>query len=160
MKTNYITLMITLLAIGFLSCDENEELPDFLNGTAFGILLNVDVTAGNEVFIADINTSTVSFDVSYDDGERPVQSIVVRKYFVTADGTASDKVEQMTVTASPATVTLSISDLVGGISGLDIDDIAAGDSFRIEFVTNYVDGLVVDNYGTGVNPNFSVAFMD
>ena len=160
MKMNYISLIITCLVIGFLSCDENEELPDFLNGTAFGILLNVDVTAGNEVVIADINTSMVSFDVSYDDTERPVQSIVVRKSFVTADGTASDKVEQIMVTASPANVSLSISDLVSGISGLDINDISAGDSFRIEFVTNYVDGLVVDNYGTGVNPNFNVAFMD
>ncbi len=151
--------MIALLATSFGSCDENEELPDFLNGTEFGILLLVDVTTGNEIVLADVNTAMVSFDVSYDDSQRPVESIVVQKFFVAADGTTSDKVVQMTVTA-PSSATLSVTDLVSGISGLNIDDIAAGDSFRIEFITNYVDGLVVDNYGTGVNPNFSVTFTD
>jgi len=143
------------MAFVFVSCDEDEELPEFLDGTEFGILLIVDVTSGSEIALADINTASVAFDISYDDSERSVASIVVQKTYVAADGTSSDKVDQMMVT-SPSSVTLSVSDLVSGITNLSITDIAAGDSFSIEFITNYSDGFVVDKYGTGVNPNFSV----
>ncbi len=160
MKTRYITLVIALVAICFVSCDEDEELPEFLDGTEFGILLQVDVTSGTDIILSDISSSDISFDVTYDDTKRPVTSIVVQKSFIAADGTASEKVEQMTVTTSPASATLSISDLVSGISGLAVGDIADGDSFSINFITNYADGLVVDNYGTGVNPNFSVVFTE
>jgi len=158
MKTRYITLILALMAFVFVSCDEDEELPEFLDGTEFGILLIVDVTSGSEIVLANINTASVAFDISYDDSERSVTSIVVQKTYVAADGTSSDTVDQMTVT-SPSSATLSISDLVSGISGLDIGDIAAGDSFSINFITNYADGFVVDKYGTGVNPNFSVTII-
>jgi hypothetical protein len=158
MKTRYTSLLITLLTLGGMSCNENEQLPEFLKGTELGILLIVNVTSGNEILVSDINSSNVVFDISYEDAKRPVQSIVVYKTFVPATGTASAKVEQMTVT-SPSSVSLSVSDLVSGIPGLSIGDIVSGDSFRIEFTTNYADGFVVDNYGTGVNPNFSVTFI-
>lgn len=159
MKTRYITLILALMAFVFVSCDEDEELPGFLDGTEFGILLRVDVT-GSDILLTDVNTASVNLDVTYDDTERPVTSIVVQKSFIAADGTTSESVEQMTVTTSPASISLSISDLVSGISGLTVADIAAGDSFSVNFITNYADGLVVDNYGTGVNPNFMVTFAD
>ena len=157
MKTRYTSLLIVLFTLGGMSCNENDQLPKFLEGTELGILLTANVTSGSEILIVDINTSNVVFDVGYEDAKRPVQSIVIYKTFVPASGTASVKVEQMTLT-SPSNVSLSVSDLVSGISGLSIGDIVSGDSFRIEFTTNYADGFVVDNYGTGVNPNFSVTF--
>jgi hypothetical protein len=157
MKTRYTSLLIVLFTLGGMSCNENDQLPEFLNGTELGILLVANVTSGEEILVSEINSSNVVFDISYEDAKRPVQSIVIYKTFVPATGTASAKVEQMTLT-SPSNVSLSVSDLVSGIPGLSIGDIVSGDSFRIEFTTNYTDGFVVDNYGTGVNPNFSVTF--
>ena len=157
MKNRYIALVLALLTLAFGSCNEDEELPSFLDGTQFGILLRVNVT-GKDVVVANVNTASVVMDITYEDTERPVSSIVVQKSFTPAGGTASAKVEQTTVTSSPSSVTLSISDLVAGISGLTVGDIAAGDSFSVNFITNYADGFVVDKYGTGVNPNFKVTF--
>ncbi len=159
MKNRYIALILAFVTLTFVSCDEDEELPEFLDGTEFGILLQVDVS-GTDVILANINTSSISFDVTYDDTKRPVTSIVVQKSFIPAGGAASGKVEQMTVTTSPASATLSVSDLVSGISGLTVADIVAGDSFSINFITHYSDGLIVDTYGTGVNPNFTVTFAN
>lgn len=160
MKTRYITLILALVAVVFVSCDEDEELPEFLDGTEFGILLRVENISTDTIFIDNISSTNLSFDITYDDTERSVTSIVVQKSFIAGDGTTSDKVEQVSVTSSPSSTTLSVSDLVSGISGLDIDDIADGDSFSINFITNYADGFVVDKYGTGVNPNFTVVFAE
>lgn len=157
MKLYKILFILIGISVSFISCDEDEELPEFLDGTEFGILLTVDVNR-DAIPLDSISLIDLNVDISYDDTERPVQSIIVQKLFTAEDGTASDVVEQMTVNSSPTNATLSIGDLVSGISDLAVDSIEVGDSFSIEFIINYVDGLVVDTYGTGVNPNFSVTY--
>jgi len=155
----YINISAIFLCFFIISCDhsENEELPGFLDGTEYGILLHVDVTSATTFGIADVNSANVSFEVSYEGNERPVESITVNKTYVGAGGTSSE-IEQTRITEFPSNVSLSASDLVNGVPDLMVETLQAGDKFQIKFQINYSDGITVTRFGTLLNPNFDVTF--
>ncbi len=156
----YISALL-LFCLLFTSCDheENLALPDFLDGTEYGILLHVDVTGDVAIDIANLASANVAFDVSFDGDQRPVESITVNKIFVASDGTVSAETAQSVLTQFPASLTLSVDDLVNGIAGLTKDDLQAGDRFQIKFKIKYQDGKEVSRFGTLLNPNFDVTFQ-
>ena len=161
MKNLFRISYILVLLFTFVACDheENEVLPDFLDGTEYGILLHVGVTSATSINITDVQTASVDFEVSFEGDQRPVESITVNKIFSSADGNiTSGELAQTTLTSFPTSVSLSVNDLVNGVTGLSIDNLMAGDVFQIKFVIKYVDGKTVSRYGTRLNPNFSVTF--
>ncbi|WP_411031345.1 hypothetical protein [Spongiimicrobium sp. 3-5] len=158
-----ITKYILVLVIGItLSCndDENQIVPDFLDGTEYGVLLDVEVTSAVEVSLADISTYELGFNISFKGDKRPISSIVVNKSYVSSVNGESSLVEEEVIVDFPASMTLSSNELVSGIPSLLIDDLEAGDSFNISFVINYVDGGVVDRFDSSMRTNFAVAIVD
>ena len=149
-----------LFTFALTSCDhsENQVLPDFLDGTEYGVLLHVDVTSPTAISIADIGTASVSFDVSFDGDKRPVESIGVNKIFSGADGSTSAEIVHATLSQLPTSVSLTASDLVQDVPDLMSGNLQAGDKFAIKFTIKYVDGLVVTRFGTRLNPNFDITF--
>ncbi|MFZ1805765.1 MAG: hypothetical protein WAU36_00995 [Cyclobacteriaceae bacterium] len=161
MKNILYILSIALFGFGLVSCndDENEAVPSYLDGTQYGVLLHVDVASGKTISIANVNTATVNFTVSFEGEKRPVASIKATKTFTPTGGAASAAIDQMTFTTFPSTVSVSVSDLVQGVPGLtSTADLNASDSFLIKFIITYQDGGVATRYGTLNNPNFSVKF--
>ncbi len=148
-------LMATLF---MMACDhsENEALPDFLNGTQYGVLLHVDVSSGTTIPLGDLDATTVAFEVSYEGDQRPVEAVNVHKTFIPADGAASASVEQMSLMQFPASVSLSADDLVSNVDGLSKEALQVGDKFAIKFSIRYQDGFVATRFGTRLNPNFEV----
>lgn len=150
----YISMMLVGLLMASCSHSENETLPDFLDGTEYGILLKVDHTSDNDLSMAAISSDQVSFDVSFDGDQRPVDNITIHKSY------GGTKVEHAVLTSFPASVSLSAADLVNGISGLTVGDLAVGDAFNIEFTIKYSDGKTVSRFGTRLNPNFTVSITE
>ena len=159
MKTIINLSAIIFLSMFFVSCDhsENEALPDFLDGTEYGVLLQVNKTSTTAIKIANIQSDNVTFEVKFEGDQRPVESISVNKIFV-GGGTTSDELNQITLTTFPSDVSLTANDLVSGVSGLSADDLLPGDKFQIKFTIKYVDGGVVTRFGTRLNPNFDITF--
>ena len=159
-KLQYIST-IFLLSFVLLACDhsENDIVPDFLDGTAYGVLLQVDVTSATAIAIADVATTNVSFEVSFEGDKRPVEAVIVNKIFTSGGGNSSDVIEQTSVTQFPSTVSLSVNDLVKNVPGLSVNTLQAGDKFQIKFTIRYTDGGVVTRFGTRLNPNFDVTFQ-
>nr|WP_299166963.1 hypothetical protein [uncultured Allomuricauda sp.] len=145
-----------------LSCsdDENQVVPDFLKGTEYGVLLDVDVTSAAEVSLTDINTYELGFTVSFKGDKRPVQSIIVNKSYVSSVNGESSVIEEEVIVDFPTTITLSSNELVSGFPNLSVGDLGAGDSFNISFVINYADGGVVDRFDSSMRTNFAVSIVD
>jgi hypothetical protein len=160
MKKSIYISSIFLLGLFLVSCDhsENDLVPEFLDGTQYGVILHVDVSSATTINIADIATSNIDFEISIEGDKRPVASVTVNKIFVGADGGSSAEMQQTSVSSFPSTVSLSVNDLVNGIPGLSTDSLAAGDGFQIKFTITYADGGVVTRFGTRLNPNFDVKF--
>lgn len=158
--TKYFLILI-IVGINY-SCnhDENDVVPDFLEGTEYGVLFNVNVTSGQEASVVDINDYSLTFDVSYKGDKRPVKSVVVNKVFVDNVDGASSIIEQETITDFPKTMTLSANELVTGVSDLSVEDLESGDSFNINFIINYEDGKSVTRFGEGMPANFKVSIVD
>ncbi len=158
-KLKYISA-IFLLGLFLASCDhsENEIVPDFLDGTQYGVILHVNVSSATTISVADAATSNVNFEVSIEGDKRPVASVAVNKIFVGADGGSSEEMEQTSVSSFPSNVSLSVGDLVNGIPDLAVDSLVAGDGFQMNFTITYADGGVVTRFGTRLNPNFKVTF--
>lgn len=157
---NKIIAIVFITAISF-SCDdsENEAIPAYLDGTQYGVNLFVDVTAGKTIAIADVNTATVDFAVSFEGDKRPVASIVASKTFTPSGGSATAAISEASFTTFPSSASITVGQLITGVPGLtSTADLAAGDKFDMKFVINYQDGGVVTRYGTLNNPNFSVTF--
>jgi hypothetical protein len=152
---------ICFLALSFSACDhkENEVLPDFLDGTEYGILLRVDLQTETSISVADISSANIIFDVDYDGDQRPVQSIDVNKTFASGAGTTSMVIQQISLTQFPTSVTLSVEDLISNVPDLSSSTLTAGDKFKIQFVINYSDGKTVSRFGTRLNPNFDITFQ-
>ena len=150
---------LLLLTFFFVACDheENEVLPDFLDGTEYGVLLKVNVTGSSAINISDVATANVTFEVSFDGDQRPVQSVTVNKIFV-GGGTTSGTIAQTSLSSFPSSVSLSVQDLVSNVPNLSTDALQAGDKFQIKFAITYADGKVVTRFGTLLNPNFDVTF--
>lgn len=151
---------IIYVALFFISCDhtENEALPDFLDGTEYGILLHVNLNTATTINIADVNTANISFDIAYEGDGRTVESIIVNKIFSPNGGTNSAEIQHSAITSFPSTVTLSANDLVSNVPGVSLEDLAAGDKFQIRFTIKYQDGKTVSRFGTRLNPNFDITF--
>lgn len=158
--TKYFLILIIVGINYSCSHDENETVPDFLEGTEYGVLFNVNVTSAKEVSLANITTYSLAFDVSYKGDKRPVKSVVVNKIHVDNANGESSVVEQETITDFPKTMTLSAGELVAGISGLSVDDLESGDSFNINFIINYEDGKSVTRFGEGMPANFKVSIIE
>lgn len=154
-------LAVAILAFSVLACgdDENEAVPEFLDGTQYGVLLHVDITSSSTIAIADVATASLDFDVSFEGDKRPVSSIVVTKAYVPSGGASQTASEQMNITSFPASVSMSVNDLIAGVAGLTASsDLQVGDEFAIKFIITYADGGVVTRYGTLNNPNFTLSF--
>lgn len=161
MKNIIYILSIALLGFGLVSCnhDEDEAVPSYLDGTQYGVLLHVDVSSAKTINLADANTATIDFAVSFEGEKRPVASIKATKTFTPSGGAATTAIDQMTFTTFPSTVSVSVNDLIQGVPGLaSTADINIGDAFEIKFIITYEDGGVATRYGTLNNPNFTVKF--
>jgi hypothetical protein len=156
-----IIYILSIALFGLASCndDENEAVPSYLDGTQYGVLLHVDVSSTKTISLANVNTASVDFKVSFEGEKRPVASIKATKTFTPSGGTALAPIDQMTFTTFPSTVSISISDLVLNVPGLtSTADLVANDAFQMKFIITYQDGGVATRYGTLNNPNFSIKF--
>jgi len=156
-----IIYILSIALFGLVSCndDENEAVPSYLDGTQYGVLLHVDVSSAKTISIADVNTATVDFTVSFEGDKRPVASITATKTYTPTGGAASAAIDHVTFTTFPSTVSVSVSDLIQNVPGLtSTADLNANDVFQIKFIITYEDGGVATRYGTLNNPNFSVNF--
>lgn len=161
MKKIIYILSIAVIGFGLASCndDENEAVPSYLDGTQYGVLLHVDVSSAKTIGLADVNTATVNFKVSFEGEKRPVASIKATKTFTPSGGAASAAIEQVTFTTFPTTVSISVNDLIQGVPGLaSTADLKVNDTFQFKFIITYQDGGVATRYGTLNNPNFTVKF--
>lgn len=145
-----------------VSCnnDENDIVPDFLDGTEYGVLLDVTVASSKEVAQADLNSYSLNFEVQFEGDKRPIQSIAINKTYIDAEGNETDMVLQDTLTEFPNTVTLTSENMVEGFSGLSVADINAGDSFTINFAITYGDGTVVDKFDSSMRTNFVILITE
>ena len=86
-----IIYILSIALLGLVSCndDENEAVPSYLDGTQYGVLLHVDVSSSKTISLANVNTATVDFKVSYEGEKRPVASIKATKTFTPSGGAAS-----------------------------------------------------------------------
>lgn len=161
MKNIIKSFLIIIISIN-ISCNDNEnqEVPEFLDGTEYGVQLDVDVTSAIEVPIADLDAYELDFEVSYKGDKRPVKSILVNKTYIHSINGESSKIEEEAIVAFPAAITLSLTELVSGFPNLSTTDLGAGDSFHITFVINYEDGGVIDRFDSSMRTNFSVSITD
>lgn len=144
-----------------ISCnnDENEAVPSYLDGTQYGVLLHVDVSSPKTINIADVNSASIEFTVSFEGEKRPVSSITATKTFTPKGGAASSAIDQEIFTTFPSNASIPIAELVQDIPGLSsTSDLKADDSFLIKFIIQYEDGGVATRYGTLNNPNFTIVF--
>jgi len=158
--TKYFLILIIVGITYSCNHDENETVPDFLKGTEYGVLFNVNVTSSKEVSVADINAYSLTFDVSYKGDKRPVKSVIVNKVYVDNVDGESSVIEQETITDFPKAMALTSTELVSGISGLSVGDLESGDSFNINFIINYEDGKSVTRFGEGMPANFIISIID
>ena len=160
MKNIIKYLLVLLISLNF-SCsnDENQIVPEFLDGTEYGVILDVKVNSATDASLVDINAYSLGFDIDFKGGKRPVKSIVVNKSFVNSAIGESAKIEEEVVQTFPTTVTLSSADLVSGL-GIAVAESEVGDAFNIIFVINYEDGGVVDRFDSSMRTNFSVSVVD
>ncbi len=156
----YIFAFSCLAIVVSCNNDENDIVPDFLDGTEYGVLLDVTVSSSKEVAQADLNSYSLNFEVDVEGDKRPIQSIAVNKAYIDAEGNETDMVLQDTLTDFPNTVTLTSGNMVEGFSGLSVDDINAGDSFTINFVITYEDGTVVDKFDSSMRTNFVILITE
>ncbi len=157
MKNIINYLFILVLSIN-LSCntDENQIVPNFLDGTKYGVLLDVD-TSATEFTLSNVNSYKLTFKVSYKEGKRHVESIAINKTY-TDSATKESSVTGLTIISQfPSTITLSSIELVKGFSkNISINDLKVGDSFKISFAINYKDGGVVDRFDSSMRTNFII----
>lgn len=150
-------LLILIMSINFsCSYDENDIVPEFLDGTKYGVLLDVDVTSASQTPLSDINSYELTFDVVVKGDSQLVESIIINKIYINNSNEESSMIEQMMLSEFPSEVTLSSAELVNGIPNLSLEDLEIGDSFKINFVINYKDGTVVDRYDSSMRTNFNV----
>lgn len=150
-------LLILIMSINF-SCNynENDIVPEFLDGTKYGVLLDVDVTSASQTPLSDINSYELAFNVIVKGDSQLVESIIINKIYINNSNEESSMIEQMMLSEFPSEVTLSSAELVNGIPNLSLEDLEIGDSFKINFVINYKDGTVVDRYDSSMRTNFNV----
>lgn len=156
MKKNIFKISILILSLfAFIACgnDEDQVVPDFLDGTQYGVLLDVNVSSATEVTVAAVNDYTLTFDVNYQgENKRPVESIIINKTF-TRNKVESSVVEQQMITEFPKTVTLTSTQLVEGFTNMTLNNLTSGDIFKIKFIVNYKDGGVTQSRHTNFEVN-------
>lgn len=158
-KIQNILLMLAGLMILACGRDENEIVPSYLDGTAYGVLLHVDVNSPKTIQLATVTTAKLEFQVSFEGDKRPVASITVTKSYKPKNGKETPPIEQLRLTSFPATVSLTMEDLLAEVPGLSsTSDLSVDDTFELKFIITYVDGKTVSRYGTLNNPNFSIKF--
>ena len=156
----YTVAFIAMLLLGACSNDENEVVPDFLDGTEYGVLLDVNITSAVEVPEADLDNYSLNFEVVVKGDKRPIESIVVSKTFVNGENGVTATLQQESLSQFPQTLNLTTANLVEGFTDLSVADLNAGDSFNIGFTITYSDGLVVDRFDTSMRTNFSVLITE
>lgn len=156
----YAVAFVTMILLGACNTDENEVVPDFLDGTEYGVLLDVIVSSALEVTESDLDNYSLNFEVIVKGEERPVQSIVVNKTFISGEDGESSTVQQASLSQFPQTLNLTSTNLVEGFSGLSVADLNASDSFNIGFVITYADGRVVNRFDTSMRTNFTVLITE
>lgn len=161
MKNIIKYLLILVISIN-ISCsdDENQEVPDFLDGTEYGVILDVNVTSATDASLTDINAYSLAFDITYEGDKRPVKSIIVNKSYVNTVNGESSKIEEEVIETFPTAMTLSSAELVNGFPSLSVGDLEAGDSFNISFVIHYEDGRIVDRFDSSMRTNFTVSVVN
>lgn len=156
MKKNIFKISILILSLfAFIACgnDEDQVVPDFLDGTQYGVLLDVNVSSATEVTVAAVNDYTLTFDVNYQgENKRPVESIIINKTF-TRNKVESSVVEQQMITEFPKTVTLTSTQLVEGFTNMTLNNLTSGDIFKIKFIVKYKDGGVTQSRHTNFEVN-------
>ena len=156
----YSVVFFAMLLLGACSNDENEIVPDFLDGTEYGVLLDVNVTSAIEVPETDLDNYALNFEVVVKGDKSSVASIMVNKTFVNGGDGEATTVSQETLSEFPQTLNLTAENLVEGFSGLSVADLTATDSFNIGFVITYTDGRVVDRFDTSMRTNFTVLITE
>ena len=161
MKNIIKYLLILIISIN-VSCsdDENQVVPEFLDETEYGVLLDVNVTSTTDASVTDINLYSLAFDISYKGNKRPVKSIIVNKSYTSSTNGESPKIEEEVIQTFPTAITLSSDELVSGFPDLSVGDLEVGDSFHISFVINYEDGTIVDRFDSSMRTNFTVSVVD
>ncbi len=163
MKKHTLKYLLLLSCIVTLSCnhDENEIVPEFLDGTAFGILLDVEVTSNLTVPSATIDDYTLNFKVDQKGADkRAVSSILIHRVFVDKVDGPYTAIQEASLTTFPTTISLTATQLIDGFQNLDINDLEVGDAFNINFIINYADGGVVDRYDSSMRTNFTIAIIE
>ena len=153
----YIVALSMMVLFGACTNDENDIVPGFLDGTQYGVMLDVNVTSAKKVSEADLANYVLSFMVQVKGDKRPIKSIVIKKTFVNGATGQTSSVEQVSLSEFPQTLNLSTANLVQGFPGLSVADLNAGDSFKISFAITYSDGFVVDRFDTSMRTNFTVS---
>lgn len=156
----YIIAFAAIVFFGACSNDENEVVPEFLDGTEYGVLLDVNVTSALEVPETDLANYSLDFEVLVKGDKRPIESIAISKTFVNGADGETATVQQESLTQFPQTLNLTTANLVEGFSGLSVDDLNASDSFAIKFIITYGDGGVVDRFDTSMRTNFTVIITE
>ncbi len=161
---NTVKYIIAFAAIAFLgacSNDENEVVPEFLDGTEYGVLLEVNVNSAVEVPETDLENYSLNFEVVVKgDKQRPIESIVVSKTFVNGEDGETATLQQESLSEFPQTLNLTTANLVEGFTDLSVAYLNAGDSFAINFTITYMDGRVVDRFDTSMRTNFKVLITE
>ena len=126
MKKIYIKFFsIVMASIAFLSCEDDEKNPLFVNEDSdnFGIF----VTLVQETTEIDFNDSTSSYDFIID---APASNVAAYQIELTMEReeVVSDTVLVTTVSMLPASFSYTAEDLAGFLN-LTIDDLEACDSF-------------------------------
>lgn len=156
----YTAVFIAMLLLGACNNDENEIVPEFLDGTEYGVLLDVIVSSAVEVPAVDLDSYSLNFEVQVKGDKRPIESIVVNKTFLNGEDGVASTVVQQSLSEFPQTLNLTAENLVEGFSGLSVVDVTATDSFSIGFVITYTDGRVVDRFDTSMRTNFTVMITE
>ncbi len=156
----YIIAFAAIAILGGCSNDENEVVPEFLDGTEYGVLLEVNVNSAVEVPEADLENYSLNFEVVVNGDKRPIESIVVSKTFVNGEDGETATVQQESLSEFPQSLSLTTANLVEGFTDLSVADLNAGDSFAINFTITYMDGRVVDRFDTSMRTNFKVLITE
>lgn len=152
----HIATFAILILLSACSNDQDEVVADFLDGTQYGVLLDVIVKSPKSVSKADLDNYSLNFEVQIKGNERPIESLLVSKTFIDGENGESTTVSLESLTQFPHTFNLSMTDLVEGFSDLSVDDLNTTDSFKIHFTIKYSDGLVVDRFDPSMRTNFTI----
>jgi hypothetical protein len=130
MKSLKIILSVFLMALLFVSCEEDESQELNLVESA-----QVQVAVGSSTFYDLTNVSTTTVDLDINVTGLPVSSVTILKSY----NGGVNVVEHATLSTVPASVSIPLIEAIDGL-GITADDLNLGDNVTFSFRANLANG--------------------